>query len=85
MMKKFPDNLPAINMDWENINNSEITDPQIIPTAPFDGLFDGGSFSNLPQPSGGDIDRESLVARCDEALYKSKENGRNRAMAWMSN
>lgn len=46
----------SINVDWETPSNSAISDPQIINTEPFDGLFDGGSFSNLPQPSGPDID-----------------------------
>jgi len=45
-----------INVDWDNPGNSTISDPQVINTAPFDGLFDGGSFSNLEQPSGPDID-----------------------------
>lgn len=45
-----------INVDWNTPSNSYITNPQIINTQPFDGLFDGGSFSNLPQPSGPDID-----------------------------
>jgi PKD repeat protein len=45
-----------INVNWVTPANSTISSPQIINTAPFDGLFDGGSFSNLPQPSGGDID-----------------------------
>ncbi len=46
----------TINVDWDTPSNSTISDPQVINTAPFDGLFDGGSFSNLPQPSGQDID-----------------------------
>ncbi|MFH1120621.1 MAG: GEVED domain-containing protein [Bacteroidota bacterium] len=47
----------SINVNWTTPASSTISTPQIIPTAPFDGLFDGGSFSNLPQPSGGpDID-----------------------------
>jgi hypothetical protein len=45
-----------IDVDWDNTSNSTISSPQSIATAPFDGLFDGGSFSNLPQPSGSDID-----------------------------
>ncbi|PLX22995.1 MAG: hypothetical protein C0599_05165, partial [Salinivirgaceae bacterium] len=45
-----------IDVDWDNTSNSTISNPQSIPTAAFDGLFDGGSFSNLPQPSGPDID-----------------------------
>ena len=45
-----------INVDWDTPANSTISNPQLINTTPFDGLFDGGSFSNLPQPSGPDID-----------------------------
>jgi hypothetical protein len=45
-----------INVNWTTPGSSTISAAQSIPTAPFDGLFDGGSFSNLPQPSGGDID-----------------------------
>jgi len=46
----------TVNVDWDNTGNSTISVPQVIPTTPFDGLFDGGSFSNLPQPSGPDLD-----------------------------
>jgi PKD repeat protein len=46
----------TINVNWTTPASSTISTPQIITIAPFDGLFDGGSFSNLPQPSGGDID-----------------------------
>jgi len=45
-----------INVDWDTPSNSTISDPQELATEPFDGLFDGGSFSNLPQPSGPDLD-----------------------------
>ncbi|HPR27434.1 PKD domain-containing protein [Lentimicrobium sp.] len=45
-----------VNVDWTTPASSTISAPQIINTAAFDGLFDGGSFSNLPQPSGSDID-----------------------------
>lgn len=46
----------TINVDWDTPSNSTISDPQELATEPFDGLFDGGSFSNLPQPSGPDVD-----------------------------
>jgi hypothetical protein len=46
----------TIDVDWETAANSTISDAQEIETTPFDGLFDGGSFSNIPQPSGPDID-----------------------------
>ncbi len=40
------------NVDWANPSQSTISQPQIIETAPFIAVFDGGSFSNRPQPSG---------------------------------
>ncbi|MDP1622683.1 MAG: PKD domain-containing protein [Bacteroidales bacterium] len=46
----------SVNVNWTTPASSTISSPQIINTAPFDGLFDGGSFVNLPQPSGSDID-----------------------------
>ena len=46
----------TIDVDWVTPSNSTISDPQILDTEVFDGVFDGGSFSNLPQPSGSDID-----------------------------
>ncbi|TCI90140.1 GEVED domain-containing protein [Tenacibaculum sp. M341] len=46
----------TINVNWTTPANSTISAPVEIPTADFTGVFDGGSFSNLPQPSGPDID-----------------------------
>lgn len=46
----------TINVDWINTANSTISTPQIITTTPFVSVFDGGSFSNRPQPSGPDQD-----------------------------
>lgn len=46
----------TINVDWDDPESSTISTAQEITTEPFDGLFDGGSFSNLPQPSGPDLD-----------------------------
>lgn len=43
----------SINVDWSNTANSTISAAQQINTAAFTGVFDGGSFSNLTQPSGG--------------------------------
>jgi hypothetical protein len=45
-----------INVNWDDPGSSTISSPQIVNTTPFDGLFDGGSFSNLPQANGLDID-----------------------------
>ena len=45
-----------INVNWTTPSSSTITASQNISVTPFDNVFDGGSFSNLPQPSGTDID-----------------------------
>lgn len=45
-----------LSVDWATPSNSTISTPQVIETTPFIGVFDGGSFSNLDQPSGPDID-----------------------------
>lgn len=49
-----------INVDWDNPMNSEIYESQNLGPSegvtPFLSSFDGGSFSNLSQPSGPDID-----------------------------
>jgi hypothetical protein len=46
----------TINIDWENSNNSSISTPYQLPTSSFTSVFDGGSFANLTQSSGPDID-----------------------------
>lgn len=46
----------TVNVDWADVANSTISAPQEIATAPFISVFDGGSFSNVPQPSGPDQD-----------------------------
>lgn len=46
----------TINVDWNNPLNSTISAPTEIPTSPFTGVFDGGGFANLPQPTGPNID-----------------------------
>lgn len=45
-----------INVNWDSPGSSDISTAQEVDTEDFDGLFDGGSFSNLPQPSGPDLD-----------------------------
>jgi len=42
----------TVNVDWENTSNSEISSALQLTTTPFVSVFDGGSFSNRPQPSG---------------------------------
>jgi hypothetical protein len=46
----------TINIDWDNPNNSSISTPYQLPTSSFTSVFDGGSFANLTQSSGPDID-----------------------------
>ncbi len=46
----------TLNVDWETPGNSSISSPVQINTTPFISVFDGGNFSNRPQPSGPDID-----------------------------
>ena len=43
----------TIDVDWATPNNSTVSAAQEIPTTPFIGVFDNGSFSNLEQPNGG--------------------------------
>jgi len=46
----------TLDVDWQNPSNSTISQPAELITTPFISVFDGGSFSNRPQPSGPDID-----------------------------
>jgi hypothetical protein len=46
----------TVNVDWDTIANSTISNPVEIVTTPYISVFDGGSFSNVPQPSGPDQD-----------------------------
>ncbi len=45
-----------INVDWTTPANSSISTPQELSTSAFNSVFNNGSFVNLPQPSGSDID-----------------------------
>lgn len=45
----------SVTLDWETPSNSNITSAVEVPVAPFNGVFNGGSFSNLPQPGGGPL------------------------------
>lgn len=43
----------TIDVNWNNPVSSTVSSPQEIPTTPFIGVFDNGSFSNLRQPGQG--------------------------------
>ena len=45
-----------INVNWTSPNTSTISQPQQLVTSPFNSVFNNGSFSNLPQPNGNNID-----------------------------
>ncbi|ELR70752.1 hypothetical protein C900_03360 [Fulvivirga imtechensis AK7] len=50
------------SVDWTTPSNSTISSPQVLNTAPFDGVFDGGSFQNLDEPGNGpDLDALQAV------------------------
>jgi subtilisin-like proprotein convertase family protein len=46
----------TIDVDFATPANSTVSAAVEIPVTPFIGVFDGGNFSNLTQPGGGDID-----------------------------
>jgi len=46
----------SVNVNWTDISNSTISAPAETNTTPFISVFDGGSFSNVPQPNGPDQD-----------------------------
>ncbi len=43
----------SVTLDWDTPANSSISSAVQIPVTPFSGVFNGGSFANLPQPGGG--------------------------------
>lgn len=43
----------SLTVDWDTPGNSVMSAPVQLTTTPFISVFDGGSFSNLTQPSGG--------------------------------
>jgi hypothetical protein len=46
----------TVDVNWADVQNSTISNPTELATTPFISVFDGGSFSNIPQPSGPDQD-----------------------------
>ncbi|MEM7163727.1 MAG: GEVED domain-containing protein [Bacteroidota bacterium] len=67
-----------IRLDWGDVANSVIMGPVEITTTPFTSVFDGGSFSNLEQPSGPDVD--ALQATIMNQAQWRKFNGYNSAL-----
>ncbi len=46
----------TIDVDWTTPANSGVSSATELPATPFISVFDGGSFSNLPQPGGSTVD-----------------------------
>ena len=63
----------SVNIDWDNPSNSLISNPVELPTTPFNSVFDGGSFNNLEQPSGPDIDAMQAMIM-NQAQYRKFDN-----------
>ncbi|MBL4604572.1 MAG: proprotein convertase P-domain-containing protein [Flavobacteriaceae bacterium] len=58
-------------MDWVTPGNSIISAATELSTTPFVGVFDGGGFSNLSQPSGGGGNIDALQATImNQAQYR---------------
>lgn len=68
----------TIDVDWASPGSSTISAPVELPTTPFIGVFDGGSFSNLAQPGGGSID--ALQATIMNQAQFRKFGGHNSAV-----
>lgn len=43
----------SVTLDWATPGNSTISSAVQVPVTPFQGVFNAGSFANLPQPFGG--------------------------------
>jgi hypothetical protein len=53
----------SASIDWVTPGNSSMSAAEVLNTTPFLSVFDGGSFSNLDQPAGPDIDAlQALIA-----------------------
>lgn len=59
----------SATIDWNNTANSSMSTAQEITTTPFISVFDGGSFSNLSQPAGPDIDAMQATVM-NQAQYR---------------
>lgn len=68
-----------LTVDWNTPANSTISSPLEILTQPFIGVFDGGSFSNLPQPNGGATIDALQATIMNQAQFK-KFNTHNSAV-----
>ncbi len=69
-----------INVNWQTPSSSTISSsPLQIPLSPFVSVFDNGSFSNLPQPNGGQV-LDALQATIMNQAQFRKFNNHNSAV-----
>jgi hypothetical protein len=69
----------TIDVDWATPGNSTVSAATEINTMPYIGVFDGGSFSNLSQPGGGQ-DIDALQATIMNQAQFRKFGGHNSAV-----
>lgn len=60
----------TLNVNWTTPASSTISTAVQLPTAPFVGVFDGGGFSNLPQPNGGSTIDALQATIMNQAQYR---------------
>jgi len=60
----------SATIDWANPGAATMSAAQIITTADFISVFDGGSFSNLPQPGGGAAQDALQATIMNQAQYR---------------
>ncbi len=59
-----------VDMDWVTPGNSLVSAATELSTTPFVSVFDGGGFSNLPQPSGGTTIDALQATIMNQAQYR---------------
>jgi len=71
----------TIDVDWNSPGSSTVSSPQEVPTTPFIGVFDNGSFANLTQPGNGrKINIDALQATVMNQAQFRKFAGHNSAV-----
>ncbi len=68
----------TVDVNWASPGSSTISAPVELTTTPFISVFDGGSFSNLSQPGGSDVD--ALQATIMNQAQFRKFAGHNSAL-----
>ncbi|RZS99397.1 proprotein convertase P-domain-containing protein [Aquimarina brevivitae] len=64
----------TVDVDFANPGNSTISQPTELVTTDFVSVFDGGSFSNLPQPNGGSLVDALQATIMNQAQFRKFDN-----------